>query len=245
MKRALLLALAACGGKPAAKAPEVSAVPLTRVPVEEEPDDGVTVISDKGHVDAKVAEAAIAPHREALTQCFVSKVGKRRWLGGQLTLRWDVAADGAINSVTLPDNDVGAWPIEQCILGVAREIAFGVPISGAAEVTLPMAFPARSAASAWEDADSEAAVGNRRDKLAACGKKLSAPDAVTITLYVGPHGTVQSVGFTSAEAIDDAWATCAEKAILAWQLPDPKGQVAKLKVGYGRQWTSHRPKSSS
>lgn len=59
------------------------------------------------------------------------------------------------------------------------------------------------------------------------------PDEVVITLYVGPRGEAQSVGFASQKSmIDEAWAACAEKVALAWRLPDPKGTVAKLAVRY-------------
>jgi len=247
---AVAAALVACGGKPPVEpGPKVSAVPLTRVAVEDaEPDDGVQVISGKGHVEPRVVEAAIAPHRDAMTACYLSRVGKRRWLGGQLVLRWGVAADGAFDQVAITDNDLGAWPIEQCLLELARGLTFGPPIGGAAEVTLPLAFTpsgTRGAPARWDEAQSDRAVGVQLAKLDACGKKATAPDDVTITLYAGPRGKVESVGFASAMAIDDAWAICAEKAALAWHLPDPKGQVTKLAVRYGRVWTSHRPKSSS
>lgn len=247
MKRLVVLVAAACGGKPPVdEGPKVSAVPLTRVAVEEpEPDDGVTVTSGKGHVEPAVVEAAIAPRRDAMMQCYLSRVGKRRWLGGQLVLRWAVAADGAFEQVTLAENDLGAWPIERCLLEEARGLTFGVPKGGAAEVTLPLTFSARGTAGAWDEAESDRAVGKQLAKLDACGKKAPAPDEVAITLYAGPHGKVESVGFASAAAIDDAWATCAEQAALAWRLPDPRGQVTKLLVRYSRSWTSHRPKSSS
>jgi len=59
------------------------------------------------------------------------------------------------------------------------------------------------------------------------------PDDVTLTLYVGPGGKAQSVGFSSGKsAIDDAWAECAEKTAMAWRLPDPKGVIAKLAIRY-------------
>jgi hypothetical protein len=59
------------------------------------------------------------------------------------------------------------------------------------------------------------------------------PSDVTITLYVGPHGKAQSVGFASAKTeIGEIWAQCAEKAALAWRLPDPHGMVAKLAIRY-------------
>ena len=77
------------------------------------------------------------------------------------------------------------------------------------------------------------AVGGQTVKLDACAtKKVPAPSDVTVTLYVGPGGKAQSVGFAGKTVIDDAWAECAAKAALALRLPDPKGQIAKLAVKY-------------
>ena len=244
------VALAACGSsKPLEDTgPKISARTLTRVVVEDpEPDDGVQVTGGTGHVEPAVALAAIAPHRDRLTACYLQRVGRRRWLGGHLELRWEVAADGTIDKVLLADNDLGAWPVERCVLDIAREIRFGTPIGGAAEVTLPLAFSAKGAPVLWDDDQRAKAVGTQLAKLDVCARGTPAmPEDVVFTIYVGGRGKALSVGFGSVvSAIDDAWAGCAEKAVLAWHLPDPKGQVTKLAVGYRpRSWTSRRPKSS-
>jgi hypothetical protein len=245
------VAVSACGG-PAVRpdpAPTVSAIPLTRVAVPEPAaDDDVELVTGKGHVEPAVVEAAIAPRRDELTACYLDRVGKRRWLGGQLVLRWDVAADGALTQVVLAESDLGAWPIEKCVLELARAMTFGPPLGGAAEVVLPLTLAARGRAAQWDDAQAEKAVGAQLGKLDGCARgKIAAPDDVVITAYVGPRGRVQSVGFASPHrALDDAWAACAEKLVHAWHLPDPKGQITKLAVRYRpRSWTSSPRKSSS
>jgi hypothetical protein len=40
------------------------------------------------------------------------------------------------------------------------------------------------------------------------------------------------VGFASPRGFAEAWADCAERAILGWSLTDPRGKVAKLSVTY-------------
>ncbi|HMG24062.1 MAG TPA: AgmX/PglI C-terminal domain-containing protein [Kofleriaceae bacterium] len=275
------LALAACGGAPPAEPrPQVSPVALTRAPVAEpaETDDGVVVSAGKGHVEPAAVEAAIGPYRSELSSCYTRRVGGRRWLGGRLVVRWELAANGAIERVLLADGDLGAWPIERCVLDTARRASFGRPIGGAAEVVLPLEFslcqpvpgargarPAgdasdgcsvRGRAALWDEVASAKAVGSQLAKLDACAtatanaaattkatatatataKLRPAPDDVQITLYVGRagrRGRVESVGFASGSGeIDEAWAACAEKAALAWRLPDPGGQIAKLAVRY-------------
>jgi hypothetical protein len=59
------------------------------------------------------------------------------------------------------------------------------------------------------------------------------PRNVTMTLYVGPGGKLQSLGFASATTeVGQKWAACAEKVAQNWRLPDPRGQIAKLAVKY-------------
>jgi len=210
-------------------------VPVVRVAAEEpETDDGVQVVAARGHMDPRAVDVAVAPHRSELTGCYTQRVGKRRWLGGHVLLRWEIAADGTVTRVLVADSDLGAWPVEKCLLDIARTLSFGKPIGGAAELTLPFEFSTRGQPATWDVEQSAKAVGGQLTKLAACAKgKVAAPEEVEVTLYVGPHGRAESVGFASATtALDDAWAACAEKAALAWHLPDPKGQVTKLAVRY-------------
>ena len=101
-------------------------------------------------------------------------------------------------------------------------------------MTLPLEFSATGQPPIWDDERSAKAVGTQLTKLDACARGgIGMPDDVRITLYVGARGRAQSVGFASPRAeLEDAWATCAEKAALAWRLPDPRGQVTKLAVRY-------------
>jgi hypothetical protein len=243
MRRLLPLVLVtACGGggTPAPASPEtqVSPRPLTRVPVEDddEVEEGVEIVGARGRMDPKVVEAGIAPHTQALTDCYMSRIGARRWLGGKVTIHWDIKADGTITGVRLSESDLGNWAIEKCLLEVARSATFGKPIGGDADFQLPLEFTGRGRLAAWDEDRSVRAVGGQLVKLDACAKgKVAAPESVTVTVYVGPGGKAQSVGFASSTVIDDAWGDCAEKAALAWRLPDPRGVMAKLAVRYPLQ----------
>jgi hypothetical protein len=188
-------------------------------------------------------------------------------------LHWNIAADGAVTAVRIAESDLGAWPIESCLLEVARGAAFGKPVGGPAELTLPLDLstqrtlpvaeppldaaaveviaeiakpgpagkgrkpgkPARSAKSKGgkpaKPARPEALVG-----LDACAAdKAAVPDEVTLTLYVGPQGRVESVGFASPTApLDDEWAACAEKAVMTWRVPESSGKITKHLLRYGR-----------
>ena len=237
----LILAVAACGGKSAsAKEPEVVVSPkaTTRVPVEEPPEEeGVTIMNARGHMELSVIDAGLSPHNEALTDCYMSKLNRRRWLGGHVVLKWDIKKDGTVSAVKLVESDLGNWPIEKCLLEVARSATFGKPVGGDADFSVPLEFTAKGKLISWEEDKGLKAVGGQTVKLDACAKgKVPAPSDVTVTVYVGPAGKAQSVGFASAKTtIDDAWGDCAEKAAMAWRLPDPKGIVAKLAIKYRAQ----------
>lgn len=243
MRWPLLLGFAACGGGSANKetakpTPDIKPDKPTRVPIEDdEREDGVEIVSTHGRMDPTVVEAGLAPHKEALSDCYMSRVGRRRWLGGHVTLHWDIEKTGEIKAVKLSESDLGAWPVEKCLLEVARGATFGKPIGGAADFVVPLDFTAKGKALSWDEDQSLRAVGGQVAKLDECmktkGVKGPLPDEVTITLYVGPGGKAQSVGFSSAKSVlDDVWADCAEQAALKWRLPDPRGTVAKLVVKY-------------
>ena len=266
MRRACLLiaGVAACGGKSAPKPveePKISARPTTRVPIEDdsEPEQGVQIINARGHMERAAIDAGLAPHTAELSDCYTTKLNKRRWLGGHVALHWDISKDGTITAVKLAESDLGAWPIEKCLLDVARSAEFGKPVGGDADFMLPLDFSAKGQPAIWDEDQGLRAVGGQLAKLDTCDKppkpakappkakkadpkkeppkqKFSVPDDVTITVYVGPQGKAHSVGFSSATSvIVDEWAECAEKTALAWRLPDPKGQVAKLAIRYRTQ----------
>jgi hypothetical protein len=232
-----LIALVACGGSPAPKPeskPEPKSEPVAkRVPIEDsEPEDGVTIINAKGHMEKAAVEAGLAPHHDELIDCYAKKVGRRRWLGGHVLIHWDIKKDGTITSIKLmSESNLGAWAIEKCLLDVARSAEFDKPIGGDADFSLPLEFTEKGTSLPWTEDQALKAVGGQLVKLEACDKKDRAHHDITITLYVGPHGKAQSVGFSSDRSeISDKWAECAEKAAMAWRLPDPRGTIAKLAV---------------
>jgi len=255
-----LLLIAACGGKapPPKPEPVVEEPRATRVPIEDdEPEDGVEFVSAHGRMDPAVIEAGIAPHTQALSECYTTRVGKRRWLGGHVSIHWEIAKTGEVTAVKLAESDLGAWPVEKCLLETARAATFDKPTGGDADFSIPLDFSAKGRSLTWEEDLALRAVGGQLAALDACAdpskgakpkhgkaKKKpplappppAQPDDVTITLYVGPGGKAQSVGFSSPKSvIEDAWADCAEKLALAWRLPDPRGTVAKLAVRYRPQ----------
>lgn len=255
------LVLLACGGgtKPAPVEPVAPVEKhVTRVPIEDESKDepqeeGVTFTKTKGLMSKEAIEAGIAPHTAALSDCYTTKVGRRRWLGGHVVLHWDIKADGTVTSVKLAESDLGSWPVEKCLLDTAWLATFSKPAGGDAEFTLPLEFSPPSGSQVWDEDKALRAVGGQLAKLDECEhpkpekndrKKKRAPlpkparpehppKNVVVTVYVGPQGKAQSVGFSSATSeLGEKWTACAQAAAMAWRLPDPRGQIAKLAITY-------------
>jgi hypothetical protein len=234
-----LVALAGCGGAEQGTREKIVAADhhdraAPRDDDDDEADDGVEIEGLKGHLDQADIQAGVEPHHGALTDCFMSRVGKRKFLGGSVELSWLIARDGSVKQVQIATADLGAWPIEKCLLEVSRAMAFVEPEGGEAEFSLPLDFPPRGGVTVWEEAKAIAEVEPKLGELAACS---GADGDVIVTLYVGTRGLVQSVGFATgvasgAPSYTDAWAECAATAISAWTLSDPLGQVAKLAFRY-------------
>jgi TonB family protein len=230
----------------------------------ETPEEGVTFVKTMGSIGKEEIETALAPHQEALAGCYTQKVGKRRWLGGHVVLKWNLKADGKVTSVKLIESNLGSWAVEQCLLDVAWTADFGKPSGGDVDFTVPLDFSAKGNTAFWDEDRALRAIGGQLALLDDCDDfefqpkpvkpskkkkkkvppKKAEPEAkparpekppsnVTMTLYVGPGGRLQSVGFSSTTTeVGQRWSACAEKAAKSWRLPDPQGRIAKLAIRY-------------
>jgi TonB family protein len=246
----LAIAAAGCGGAPPpaqpARPPQLHQTRTIPAAEEVEPEDGIDVVSTRGQMDTDAIVAGLEPHKQALSDCYLSRIGTQRWLGGDVSLRWEVSQTGEVIAVRLAESTLGSWAVERCLLEVARGVSFGKPRGGATDFSIPLAFTAKGRVAIWDEDQSLRAVGGQLAMLDECAKPAPRkprptaprlptprPDDVTITLYVGAQGKAQSVGFASPSwELDDTWAECAEKVALAWRLPDPRGRIAKLAVRY-------------
>src|SRR5690606_37636873 len=132
------------------------------------PEDGVTFVRTKGKLSKEAIEAGLAPHQTALAECYTTKVGKRRWLGGHVVLQWNVKADGTVASVKMIESNLGSWAVEQCLLDVAWSATFGKPTGGDADFTLPLDFSARGGTAIWDEDQALRAIGGQLALLDDC-----------------------------------------------------------------------------
>ena len=199
-------------------------------------DDDLQIAGLKGRLAPSDIRAGIEPHQQALFDCFTTKVGKRRYLGGDVEFQFVVNPDGTVKSAHMLRTDLGNWDMEKCMLDICAQMKF-VPPEGRAEAdfTVPLSFEARSRVSVWDDARAQEEVGEERvAELAACAEESGAdnPSGVWFTLYIGPRGKVLSVGLTDpAGPVNQDWATCAVGKMKAWELTDPRGR-AKMSYQY-------------
>ncbi len=178
-------------------------------------------------MDTKVIQAGVAPHVEALGACYTTNLKRRRWLGGHLVIHWDIQSDGTVTAVRLAESDLGNWPIERCVLEVARSATFGKPIGGDADFQIPLDFSAKGRLISW-DADDQARRGGQAPRRA--GQARPRPCAIRARCRspsgVHPLHAVRRPA-SRGRAHRRRWFDCG-KTVMAMTLSDPKGKVAKL-----------------
>lgn len=241
----LSVAVAACGGSSSSSPPPAQSKYRSYPADHDEHDDELALTSSRGVLEPDQVHAGMAPHSDALSGCYMSRVAGRRWLGGDLVLRWAVDAEGKILDVRVAESDLGAWPVERCLLEVARKMTFEAPRGGPTDFTVPLGFSSVKRADVLSEEESAQAVGEQLSQLDTCtavttgtgitgtgttgttGTTGLAPRPLLITLYASNRG-VLSVGFAAAEgAAEDPAETAAATAAEAAGLPDAWADCAE------------------
>lgn len=200
-------------------------------------DDGLEVQGIKGHLDPSDIQAGVAPVQGKLARCYQSQQRHRRYLTGMIKLRFDVGPDGSVSQAQVVDSSLGSWPVEKCVLAIARELHFARPRGGdhKADFTVPLDFQAgRGRVVWWDEVKVDAEVSQHKAELDSCAGDSTSPQGVTVTFYIGNRGQVKAVGFasTGSAPVEDAWADCAADIVAGWTMPDPLGVIAKTAFQY-------------
>lgn len=228
--------LGACGGGATSAEEPKGGDPHTNSKVfhaddgeDDEIDDGLEVVGSRGKMSESDINDGLEPHAVALEQCFLDQVGEQKFLGGKVDLHWELDPEGGLVSANLETGDLGAWPVEKCLLDTARAITWAKPKGGPAGFTIPLEFTQRGGNVIWYDEErGNATVSKRVAELDTCDAVAARPTNVYVTLYIGARGQVQQAGFSSEQVIEDAWSDCAHALVMAWVLSDPKGKIGKL-----------------
>jgi hypothetical protein len=175
-----------------------------------------------GYLDEGSVDGAMAPHIPAMIRCFDLAGDARRYLSGLVVLRFVVRGSGSVSDVHVIKNGLGSYPVERCLVGTGRRIAFPPP-EGARGTDFEYSMRFRSTGELpvldWDSAGVATQVTSTGD-VSTCGSL--GPQRVDAIAYVEPAGTIGSVGFASQGPIDPSAAACAEE------------QVRKVRVSDGR-----------
>ena len=135
-------------------------------------EDGVTIVNARGRMDVAGDRgghrAAHPGARRRATRRNAASAGMARRARRRST--GTSTRDGVVTAVQLAESDLGAWPIEKCLLEVARSATFGKPTGGDADFTLPLDFSAEGRPVSWDEDQALRAVGGQLAALDECAK---------------------------------------------------------------------------
>jgi len=166
-----------------------------------------------GYLDERSVDRAMAPHIPAMIECFERAGEARRYLSGQIVLRFVVEGTGTVSDVQVIRNGLGNYAVERCLVSTGRRIAFPPPEGyRGTDFEYPMRFRSTGELPVldWNTDDVAVQLASARD-FRSCGSL--GPQRVEAIAYVEPAGIVGSVGFVSQGPIDPIAAACAEEQI--------------------------------
>lgn len=105
-------------------------------------DAALGTLADAGATETERAQEALRAAMPELERCYDDWLRLQPKLGGRLSLRLSLAADGRVNQVALLDGGVGNVAFEGCLRSVLASARFPAPAAGGGELTLPLAFVA-------------------------------------------------------------------------------------------------------
>ena len=216
-------------------------------------DQGMDMQMSIGVLDERVVDRAMAPHIPAMVDCFERAGDARRYLSGQVVLRFMVEASGSVSDIHVIKNELGNYPVERCLVGAGRRIVFPRP-EGNRRTDFEYSLRFRSTGEMrvlnWNGDDVAVRVASTSD-FSTCG--TLGPQSVEAIAYVEPAGTIGSVGFVSQGPINPVAASCAEEQMYKLRTSDGRPNVVLRTVfpliiaaqGTSRVDLSHRSSKRS
>lgn len=163
-----------------------------------------------GYLDEHAVDRAIRPHERAMAACFARAGEARKYLSGQIVMRFVVAANGEVSDVQVIKNGLGSYPVESCLILHAKSIVFPAPEGRrTTDFEYSMSFTSTGERSVvpWSGEEMARHLYTISSDLADCGP-LGGSD-VDVIAYVEPGGAIGSVGFASQGTLDPTAAICA------------------------------------
>ena len=80
-----------------------------------------------GVLDQRAVDRAMAPHVPTMVECFDLARDARRYMSGQIVLRFVVEASGLVSDIQVIKNELGNHRVERCLTSAGRRIVFPPP----------------------------------------------------------------------------------------------------------------------
>ena len=188
-------------------------------------DRGMDMQMSIGVLDERAVDRAMAPHVPAMVDCFERAGDARRYLSGQVVLRFVVESSGSVSDIHVIKNELGSYPVERCLVGAGMRIVFPPPEGNRrTDFEYPLRFRSTGEMRVldWRGDDVAVRVASTGN-FSTCG--ALGPQRVEAVAYVEPAGTIGSVGFVSQGPIDPVAASCAEEQIHKLRVTDGRPNV--------------------
>jgi hypothetical protein len=173
-------------------------------------DNAMGMEMSMGVLDERAVDRALKPHIRAMSACFARAGEARKYLSGQVVMRFMVTGSGQVSDVQVVKNGLGNYPVESCLVLQGKQILFPAPEGRrGTDFEYSMSFESTGERTVipWSGEEMARQLSSVSSDIAGCGS-LGATD-VDVIAYVEPGGTVGSVGFASEGSLDPAAAGCA------------------------------------
>jgi hypothetical protein len=173
-------------------------------------DKGMGMEMSMGVLDERAVDRAIKAHERALTNCFARAGEARKYLSGQVVMRFVVAGNGEVSDVQMIRNALGNYSVESCLVAEGKRIVFPAPEGRRGtdfEYSMNFYSTGERSVIPWGADEMARYLHTISSDLANCGSLC--PADVDVIAYIEPGGVVGSVGFASQGSLDTMAAVCA------------------------------------
>jgi hypothetical protein len=210
-------------------------------------DKAMSMEMSMGVLDEHAVDRAIKAHERALASCFSNAGDARKYLSGQIVMRFVVAGTGHVSDVHVIKNGLGNYSVESCLVIEGKQIRFPAPEGQrGTDFEYSMNFQSTGERSVipWSGEEMARHISSVSGDLANCGT-LGNTD-VDVIAYVEPGGQVGSVGFASEGSLDPTAAVCAVALMRKVRINDaPVGRSTVLRATFPLTLAFERPVGES
>jgi hypothetical protein len=108
-------------------------------------DRGPSVVFDKGQVtgslDPELIRQVVRSHAGQIRYCYERELTSTPGLGGKITMKWVIAANGSVMSASAVDNQMKSAAVADCLASRVKGWTFPLPRGGGVVVvTYPFVF---------------------------------------------------------------------------------------------------------